>query len=73
MVPRQGWHQLHIVDGGSTLAQSAHKVPEAFTNELADIVQVYRKVRYSTLSVPCCCSALHNILSWKSKIHLVET
>ncbi|KAH3869541.1 hypothetical protein DPMN_032710 [Dreissena polymorpha] len=44
--------------GGAPWHAVAHKVPEAFTTELADIVQVYRKVRYSTLSMPCCWDAL---------------
>ncbi|KAH3823385.1 hypothetical protein DPMN_125184 [Dreissena polymorpha] len=51
--------------GGAPWHAVAHNVPEASTTELDDIVQVYRKVRYSTLSVPCCWGALHHILSWK--------
>ncbi|KAH3846503.1 hypothetical protein DPMN_088804 [Dreissena polymorpha] len=50
--------------GGTSWHAVANKVPEAFTTELADIVQVYKKVLHSTLSVPCCWGALHHITSW---------
>ncbi|KAH3806486.1 hypothetical protein DPMN_134806 [Dreissena polymorpha] len=67
MVPRHGWHQLHMVDGRSILDAVAYKVPEAFTTEIVDIMQVY------VVSVVLLgCFASHFVMV-KWTIHIVKT